>query len=732
VTATVSISDVVPFDLEPPPAPGRAMLWRNQGDGTFVEVTAEAQLDVGDDFHNPNWVDFDNDGWLDLFVVRRGNVAIGNAPDWLFRNNGDGTFTNVAGLVGVEGMNEGAGQVSAWADYDRNGFLDLFTMACGYGGAVRADCGPEELFRNEGNGNHWLHLHLVGQVSNREGFGAIVSLTAGGRTLVRVHNDGVERYTQDADRLHFGLGANTVVDSIVIDWPSGIHQVVTGIPADQQLTITETWEGNPPVADDVTASGDEDTVIPWTPSVSDPDGDTLTCAIVTQPANGSAAVNPDCSSGSYTPDLNFNGSDSFSYKANDGQVDSNTAVVSVTVNPVNDPPLAVGDSYTTAEDMPLTVAAPGVLANDEDVEGDPLTAVLDSPPANGLLALAPDGSFTFTPTLDFHGMDSFTYHATDTVSDSNLATVTLTVTAVNDPPLAIDDNYSAVEDVPLIVTAPGVLANDGDVDGDPLAAVLDTSPLSGTLALNPDGSFIYTPTLDFLGIDSFTYHATDTISDSNVAAVTLTVTALNDPPLAIDDSYTATEDVPLMVAAPGVLANDEDVEGDPLTAVLDSPPANGLLTLNPDGSFAFTPTLDFYGTDSFTYHATDAISDSNVAVVTMTVTAVNDPPLASDDSYATTEGLPLVVTAPGVLANDGDVDGDALAAVLDSPPLSGTLLLNPDGSFTYTPMLDFHGVDAFTYHATDAISDSNLATVTLTVQARPPHFVYLPLIVKNR
>jgi hypothetical protein len=239
VTATVSISDVVPFDLEPPPPPGRALLWRNEGDGTFVEVTAEAQLDVGNDFQNPNWVDFDNDGWLDLFVIHRGNVAIGNAPNWLFHNNGDGTFDNVAALVGVEGTNEGAGQGSAWADYDRNGFLDLFTLNCGYGGPVRTDCGPEQLFRNEGNGNHWLHLHLVGRVSNREGFGAIVRLTAGGRTLVRAHNDGVERYTQDADRLHFGLGANTMVDSIVIDWPSGIHQVVTDVPADQELTVIE-------------------------------------------------------------------------------------------------------------------------------------------------------------------------------------------------------------------------------------------------------------------------------------------------------------------------------------------------------------------------------------------------------------------------------------------------------------------------------------------------------------
>jgi VCBS repeat-containing protein len=249
--------------------------------------------------------------------------------------------------------------------------------------------------------------------------------------------------------------------------------------------------------------------------------------------------------------------------------------------------------------------------------------------------------------------------------------------------------------------------------------------------LDPDGSFAYTPTLDFHGVDSFTYYATDTISDSNLATVILTVVAVNDPPLAVGDSYTTGEDMPLPVAAPGVLTNDGDVDGDPLAAVLDTSPLSGTLVLNPDGSFTYTPTLDFSGVETFTYHATDTISDSNVAAVTLTVTAVNDPPVAMADGYTATEDTPLIVAAPGVLANDGDVDGDALATVLDTSPMSGTLVLNPDGSFTYTPTLHFAGLDTFTYHATDTISASNLATVTLTVQVRPAHFVYLPLVLKN-
>ena len=155
--------------------------------------------------------------------------------------------------------------------------------------------------------------------------------------------------------------------------------------------------------------------------------------------------------------------------------------------------LAMDDGYTTTEEIPLAVTAPGVLGNDQDPNGDPLAAVLDSPPLSGTLVLDPDGSFAYTPTLDFHGVDTFTYHATDTVSDSNLATVILTVTAVNAPPLAMDDGYTATEDVPLSVAAPGVLANDSDVDGEALAAVLDTSPLSGTLVF-PSGGWVRTMT----------------------------------------------------------------------------------------------------------------------------------------------------------------------------------------------------------------------------------------------
>src|SRR5262249_15113440 len=151
-----------------------------------------------------------------------------------------------------------------------------------------------------------------------------------------------------------------------------------------------------------------------------------------------------------------------SYRASDGQAYSAPATVTIAIGAVNDPPVAHPDAYATDEDTPLHVAAPGVLANDIDVEGDPLSAILVSPPSHGTVTLQPDGHFTYVPAANFNGVDSFTYRANDGALDSSAAVVTLTVNPVNDPPTAVDDAYSVGANTPLAVAAPGVLANDVD------------------------------------------------------------------------------------------------------------------------------------------------------------------------------------------------------------------------------------------------------------------------------
>lgn len=194
-----------------------------------------------------------------------------------------------------------------------------------------------------------------------------------------------------------------------------------------------------------------------------------------------------------------------------------------------------------------------------------------------------------------------------------------------------------------------------------------------------------------------------------------------EPPKASGDAHTTAENAPLTIPAPGVLGNDTDANGDPLTARLVSPPAHGTVTLNANGSFTYAPTEYYSGPDRFTYVANDGTADSNVATVSITVTPVNQAPAAAANSYTVGEGKVLNVVAPGVLANDTDQDGDRLEAALVTPPAHGSLDLRPDGSFVYTPQPGYNGPDGFAYRATDPAGAASQAAVSITVQpkARP-------------
>jgi VCBS repeat-containing protein len=230
-------------------------------------------------------------------------------------------------------------------------------------------------------------------------------------------------------------------------WVSGATDTsmstdTTGVP---EIQITPE-PNTAPTAAPTTATTDEDvTSGPITLSARDANGDATTFSIVSGPSHGtlSALSVPSCSGTlprtctvavRYTPAANFNGSDSFSYRASDGSLVSNVATVSITVRAVNDAPVAASDAYSTNEDTPLTVAAPGVLGNDSDVDGDALTASLVSAPSHGSLTLNSNGSFTYSAAANFNGGDSFSYRAGDGSLVSSVATVSITVRAVNDAP----------------------------------------------------------------------------------------------------------------------------------------------------------------------------------------------------------------------------------------------------------------------------------------------------------
>ena len=276
----------------------------------------------------------------------------------------------------------------------------------------------------------------------------------------------------------------------------------------------------------------------------------------------------------------------------------------------------------------------------------------------------------------------------------------------------MNNAYTTNEDTPLTVAlANSVLVNDTDIEGSALTAVLDVGPANGTLTLNANGTFTYTPAANYNGSDTFTYHANDGTGNSNIATVTITVNACQRCPVAVNNTYTTNEDTPLtVVLANSVLVNDTDTDGNPLTAVSGNRSCQWNTDIKPNGTFTYTPAANYNGSDTFTYHANDGTVNSNIATVTITINAVNDLPVAVNNAYTTNEDTPLTVAlANSVLVNDTDVEGSALTAVLDVGPANGTLTLNANGTFTYTPAANYNGSDTFTYHANDGTGNSNIA-----------------------
>jgi len=470
----------------------------------------------------------------------------------------------------------------------------------------------------------------------------------------------------------------------------------------QQLYVDAVlWAGINPFAESQSVTTDEDTPLPITLTARERDNLPLTFNVVTQPGNGTlSGAAPNLT---YTPSPDFNGSDSFTFTANNGTDTSNVQTITITVAPVNDDPLAVDDTASTDEDTSVDVA---VLGNDSDVDGDTPTLVSVGAASNGSTTANANGTITYTPNADFSGSDSFTYTISDGNGGSATATVSVTVNPINDAPVATVDMVTTDEDTDVIID---VLANDTDADGDALTPSVTAAPANGAATVNADGTITYSPDADFNGGDSFTYEVSDGNGGSDTATVSVNVIPVNDAPVAVDDTATTDEDTDVTV---DVLANDSDVEGDTLSSSVTSAPTNGATTVNADGSITYTPDADFSGSDSFTYELSDGNGGSATATVSITINPVNDVPVAVDDTATTDEDTDVIVD---VLANDTDADGDALTPSVSAAPANGAATVNADGTITYTPNADFSGSDSFTYELSDGNGGSATATVSVTV-----------------
>ncbi len=382
---------------------------------------------------------------------------------------------------------------------------------------------------------------------------------------------------------------------------------------------------------------------------------------------------------------------------------------------VNGPPVVTDDAATTGEDTDVVIR---VLDDDTDVDGDSLSVIEVSTPSNGSVAITGAGTtVTYTPNANFYGSDSFTYVVSDGNGGTDIGTVNVIVTSVNDPPVAMGDSTTTDEDRAIVIR---VLDNDTDADGDALSVTAVSVPSNGRAAITSAGATVtYTPNADFHGSDLFTYEVSDgnggTDTGTDTGTVNVTVTSVNDPPVAMGDSTTTDEDRAIVIR---VLDNDTDADGDALSVTAVSVPSNGRAAITSAGAtVTYTPNADFHGSDLFTYEVSDGNGGTDTGTVNVTVTSVNDPPVAMNDAATTGEDTDVVIR---VLDNDTDADGDALSVTAVSVPSNGRAAITSAGAtVTYTPNADFHGSDLFTYKVSDGNGGTDTGTVNVTITPEP-------------
>jgi RHS repeat-associated protein len=372
----------------------------------------------------------------------------------------------------------------------------------------------------------------------------------------------------------------------------------------------------------------------------------------------------------------------------------------------NDAPIARDVEVTTPEDTAVAVTLDAT-----DPENDALTYTIVGQPAHGTLS-GEGATLTYTPAADYFGTDSFTYRARDAEFDSNLATVTIHVTPVNDPPVALDRTATTAEDTPVAVTLQGT-----DPENDALTYVVIDAPANGTLE-GEGAALTYTPNENWSGEDVFTYRVNDGALDSNVATVRITVTPVNDAPLAHGQAVATDEDTPLAIMLSG-----SDPEGDALTFTLRQRTAHGEL-VGDGANWEYRPARDFFGTDQFTFIVNDGELDSEEATVFITVREKNAPPVATDLYFETLAGEPVTIVLTG-----SDPDGDTLGFRPINTPAHGVLSgIQPN--LLFEPDAGFIGTVAFQYVAIDGRLESSPATVTIVVSAsddnQPPRIVSTP------
>ncbi|WP_028889783.1 Ig-like domain-containing protein, partial [Tenacibaculum ovolyticum] len=702
-TATVTITVLPVTD----PTVNDAPVANNDTGTTEVDTPVNGNLTSND---------FDSNG--DLITIN--TTPVTNPTNGTVVINVDGTYvyTPTSGFIGVDTFEYEI------CDNGTPSLCDTAVVTIN----VNADNGLNDTYANDdafnGNINTVIGGDLLLNDTDPEGDDQIINTTAiAGPTngVVTINADGTFTYTPNTDY----VGPDSFVYEICDN---------AAVPVCDQATVYLT------VNDTNTTEAVADIVITYMDAVvngnvltndEDKEEDTQTVTSNTDPTNGVVTVKAD-GSYIYVPFKDFVGNDSFTYTVcDDGTPQAcDTTTVTITVLPVTDPavndaPVANNDTGTTEVNTPVNG---NLTANDFDLNGNLITinTIPVTNPTNGTVIINADGTYTYTPTSGFIGVDTFEYEICDngTPSLCDTAVVTINVNSNN----GLNDTYAnddAFNGNINTVIGGDLLLNDTDPEGND--QIINITPVIGTtngvVTINADGTFTYTPNTDYAGPDSFVYEICDNgaVPVCDQATVYLTVNNINTTEAVADivTTYAGAE------VSGNVLTNDEDKEGDGQTVTSNTNPTNGVLIINADGSYVYTPAKDFVGNDSFTYTICDDGTPQacDTATVTITVLPVigteeNDAPVANNDTGTTEADIPV---NGNLIANDFDLNGD-LITINTTPvtnPTNGTVIINADGTYIYTPTPGFIGVDTFEYEICDNGTPSlcDTAIVTINVNA---------------
>lgn len=528
------------------------------------------------------------------------------------------------------------------------------------------------------------------------------------------YNSNVTSSDPDNDVLSFALVSNGSKGVVVLNPTSGAFTYTpnanangadsftfrtndgTGNSNTATVSVTIVPVNDAPVANNSSITAQEDTLYSGNVSATDIEGSSLTYSVVGNVANGTLTLNPTSGAFTYKGNQNYTGSDSFTFKVNDGNLDSAVATISISVDAFNSIPVANDLSFSTNED---TVYNGNLTAS--DLEGDTLTYSVVVNGGKGSVVINPTtGAFTYTPNLNATGSDIFTFKVNDGSANSNTASVSVTINPVNDAPVALNDNYSTNRNTPVNIVLAGT-----DVENSSLTYTIVSSPLKGVLS-GTIPNLVYTPNSGQTGADNFTFKVNDGSLDSSVATISLNIANTNELPVAQSGTLAVNEDT----ATNGNLVAT-DSNSDPLTYSVVSQGTKGtvLITNALTGAYTYTPNLNATGSDSFSFRVNDGYGNSNTATVAVTINPVNDAPVANSQSITTKEN-----TSKGLSLSGTDPDGDSLTYAISVAPTKG-VLSGTAPNLTYTPNKNQVGADSFTFTVNDGTNVSAPATVNISI-----------------